>query len=229
MARSNLLKDLVSGSTSIENILLRLKVILSDLEDESIMNWIDGELQGYKENKDVPNYRILKGNPTGTFIINYLTKYTNASVPLEHLLKKEEIDKLITLNITDSVAVIQTLLKSENRENYAKVIPTSFCHVISTEEIQIVAMKIAFYSNQLDGIVSFVKSKLVEVIMELEKQFENLDDLDIKSQVDTDEKKKEQVIYNIEQIIYEGSIEIGDKNKITKSRLGHLFGGKNEN
>ncbi|MDM5279183.1 hypothetical protein QUF95_17425 [Paenibacillus silvae] len=226
MARSNLLKDLVNGSVNIENILLRLKVILSDLDNEAIMKWVNGELQGYKNIEDVPEYRIFKGNPTGTFVVNYQVQYTNAAVPIHSLLDSDEIDKLVTIKISDSIAVIQTILNGENRDNYGRVISTSYCHAISVERLQIASMKIRLPANQLDGVVSFVKSKLVEVIMELEKQFANLDDLDIKTQIEDDKQKKEKVIYNIGKIIYEGSIEIGDKNKIGKSRFGHLFGGK---
>ncbi|WP_269800869.1 AbiTii domain-containing protein [Bacillus sp. SN10] len=47
MARSQLLKDVVSGQASLENILLRLKVILSDLDNDLTMSWIQGELHGY--------------------------------------------------------------------------------------------------------------------------------------------------------------------------------------
>lgn len=32
------------------------------------------------------------------------------------------------------------------------------------------------------------------------------------------------MIYNIENIIYDKSVKVGDKNKIERSRIGHLFG-----
>lgn len=225
MGRSQLLRDVVSGKENIENILLRLKVILSDLEYKPIISWVNGELRGYKEEDDIPKYRILKGIPFGTFFVNYSTKYTESPVPLEVLLEKDTIEELITLKMSDSIAIIQNILKGENKENLGKVIPTAYCHRISVDELQIASMKIKYSSNQLDGIVSNVKSKLVEIVMELEKQFDDLDQLDIKSQVEEDFSKKEQAIYNIEKIIYEGAITVGDKNKFNKSRLGHFFGG----
>jgi hypothetical protein len=66
MSRSQLLKDVVNGNVSIETILLRLKVILSDLNNETIENWVNGELKGFNGAKDVPSYRILKGTAFGT-------------------------------------------------------------------------------------------------------------------------------------------------------------------
>lgn len=226
MSRSQLLKDLVSSTTSIENILLRLKIILSDLDNETIMNWVNGELEGYKEKENLPNYRILTGSPMGTFIVNRKFKYTDAQVPLESLLPNDLVGEIKTLHVHDGIATVQTILNGDNRDKYAKQIPTSFCHSISRDGLQIAGMNVMIPSNQLEGIVSHVKSKLVNIIMELERQFENLDDLDIRPQLGNDTSKKAQMIYNIEKIIYEGSIEMGDKNKIKNSKLGNFFGGK---
>ncbi|NEU31936.1 hypothetical protein GN156_14275 [bacterium LRH843] len=225
MARSQLLKDAVSGKEGIENILLRLKVILSDLDNESIMNWVNGELEGYKDKDNIPPYRIFKGSITGTYLINFTTKYTNQPVPLEFLIPKEKIEELRAIKMTDSIAAIQNMLQGENKENYGAVIPTAYCHSISTDELQIAGMRLNLASNQLEGIVSRVKSKLVEVIMELEKEFQNLDELDIRTQIE-EKKSAKQVIYNIENIIYDESIKVGDKNKMNKSIVGHLFGKK---
>ncbi|WP_394542755.1 AbiTii domain-containing protein [Priestia aryabhattai] len=229
MARSQILKDVVSGKESIENILLRLKVILSDLDNELIMKWVDGELQGYKSEDDLPKYRIFRGSIIGTYLVNYQAKYTNAPVPLEVLLPQEKIDNISIVTVNDSIATVQNMLDGENRERFAKVIPTAFCHAISTSQLQIVGMNVHLSSNHLDGIVSSVKHKLIEIVMQLEKQFDNLDELDIKSQVEEDSSKRDQIVYDIENIIYEGSpISIGDKNKINKSKLGHIFGRKDQ-
>lgn len=225
LARSQLLKDVVNGKESIESILLRLKVVLSDLDNNAIINWVEGELKGYKEPNVVPPYRVLRGAPKGTFIINQVAQYTNANVPLRHMLSEDLIDKMVTLDVTDSIGALQNILNGENRNHYQKLIPTEFCHRISTLELQITGMTIYYGANQLDALVSNVKAKLVDVIMELEKQFVNLDDLDIKDQVGDNREKKEEVVANIHQIIFDNSITVGDKNKIGSSKLGHWFGG----
>lgn len=131
------------------------------------------------------------------------------------------------MHINDSINTLQEVIDKDGiGYGYARVVPTALCHTISTEELQIAGMSIKCPSNVLSKIVANVKSKLVDVIMELEKQYENLDDLDLKSQVEMDENKKEQVIFNIENIIFDESIKMGDKNKVTGSRLGHWFGGR---
>lgn len=230
MARSQLLKDIVNGKENMESILLRLKVILSDLDSQPIIEWVNGELEGYKGKTDIlPEYRVLKGTPIGTYIVNYNAKYTNAQVPLTLLIKDNEVyDNVITLHVIESFSAIQNMLNKENRENISKMIDTGFCHAISTEELQITGMNVRFGSNQFDDIVSKVKSKLIDIVMELEKQFINLDELDIGKQVNEDTTKRDEVVVNIQNIIYDESVKIGDKNKISKSRLGQFFGGSKE-
>ena len=126
MARSQLLKDIVSGKENMESILLRLKVILSDLDSQPIIEWVNGELEGYKGKTDIlPEYRVLKGTPIGTYIVNYNAKYTNAQVPLTLLIKDNEVyDNVITLHVIESFSAIQNMLNKEDRENISKMIDT---------------------------------------------------------------------------------------------------------
>lgn len=223
MAKSQLLKDFVMNEGNLETILLRLKVILTDLQDETILKWVNGELSGYKE--DVPEYRILTGIPIGTFVVNGRVQYTEASVPLSGRMSKEDIFSTTTMEMTDSINVINNLLNSEQKDNIARRIPTEICHSISDYQLQIASMRIAFSSNQLDGIVSSVKSKILDVIMLLEKNFENIDELDILSQVEEEPQVTQEVIYHIQQVVFGDSteIEIGDKNKIKGSSIGKFF------
>lgn len=187
------------------------------------MNWVNGELEGYKDEKILPPYRIFKGNITGNYFVNFTMQYNRQPVPLQFLIPKEQIDELSTIRIIDGIGAIQNILQGENRENYGRVIPTEYCHAISTDELQITGMRVSVPSNRMDGIVSQVKTKLVDVIMKLEKEFENLDELDIRSQIE-ENKSASHVINIIENIIYDESIKIGDKNQIKKSNLGHRLG-----
>jgi hypothetical protein len=229
LGKSQLLKDFVKNDYNLESILMRLKVILSDLKDDSILEWINGELSGFKK-MSLPEYRILKGRAVGTFVVNQRVQYTNASVPLKGRLLKEDIEKLLTVEIKDSVNVLLNILQSENKDNVGISIPTEMCHSISDYNLQIVSMRIAISSSQLDGILATVKSKILDILLLLEKNFENIDDLDILSQIEENPNMAQEVIYNIQQAVFGDviEIEIGDKNKIKNSAFGKLLGRKNE-
>ena len=58
--------------------------------------------------------------------------------------------------------------------------------------------------------------------MELEKGFDNLDSLDISSQLNVETKT--QLTININNIVYDESIKIGDKNRVRNSPIGNILG-----
>lgn len=216
MPRSQLLKDLISGRESLENILMRLKVIIADLDDESIMNWVNGEIQGYEGNP--PKYRVLRGELFGTYILNGYAQVTG-NVPLPNRLLEETKELLRTVNIKDSIGTIKGIVEGENE--FANVIPANLCHSLSTHSVQIINMRCQVPKNFLERIVTHVKGKLLDVILELEKQFTNLDELDISSQIEANAEKRQETITTINNIVYDNSITIGDGNKIGESEIGN--------
>lgn len=229
MARSNLLKDTVSGQVDLENILLRLKVILSDLEDENILGWIEGELRGYDKDDVIPDYRIIKGRPIGTFVVNQAYQYTNALVPLHFTaVSKDTIDKMLILNHGDGISVIEKNLKSENKHKLGSPIPTEYCHGISTPNLQIISMSIMYSSNDFEAILSNVKDKVVDIIMMLEKKFGPIaiDEMDISDQMIEEPEKRNEAITYINNLVYNDtstSVEMGDKNKLKNAKVGKFF------
>jgi|GEM_PF-449889 len=229
MTRSNLLKDTVSGQVDLENILLRLKIILSDLEDKDILGWIEGELRGYSEKDIVPDYRIIEGRPMGMYIVNRTAKYTNSLVPLHFTtLNNDTIDEILNLNVRDGISTIEKNLKSEDRDNLGKPIPTELCHSISSPQLQILSMDIMFAANDFEGILTHVKNKIVDVIMVLEKNFGSnaIDEMDISKQVIDEPKKRKEAITYIHQLVHNDtstSIEVGDNNKLKNTRIGKFW------
>ncbi|KMK77633.1 hypothetical protein [Alkalihalobacillus pseudalcaliphilus] len=228
MARSQLLKDIVSGKVTLETILLRMKVIFESLNNQKINEWIKGELEGYSDKDKFPAYRIIVGRAVGNFVLNGNVKYTNSNIPLESLLSHDEVLELKTTKITDSIGTIDRIVTT-SQGTYGNPIPTSLSHHISKPSIQIINMTIEISFNLLDNIKSTVRSKLVDIVMELEKEFDNLDDYDLSSQVEEDPQKAKQVILNVENIIFDNSIQMGDGNQIKKSKIGSFFSrGKDE-
>jgi AbiTii len=223
MARSQILKDLVSGDNNLESVLLRLKIILSDLENEEINNWIDSEIQGYENTEDVPSYRILQGRPIGTFILGSLfhgLKHTNAQIPLGHI-PKDIKDDLLTLHLTDGLLGIKSLLESEG--TIAKSVTTEFCHSISQEGLIVTGMEVVIGKNHIQGVIANIKNKLMNILLKIEKEFGNLDSLDTFAE-ETDTQALQSIEQYIINVIFDESIKIGDNNKIKSSAIGHRGG-----
>lgn len=66
MAKSEIIKDIVKKNITLEDALLRLKIITSSLQNEDLNRWIDSELSGYSSEVDLPEYRKKVG-----YVIRY--------------------------------------------------------------------------------------------------------------------------------------------------------------
>lgn len=220
MVRSKILLDLVNDSNSLESVLFRLKIILSDLNNEEINQWLDYEIHGYPDSEVVPDYRIITGLPKGTYILGSQyngIQHTNANIPINHV-PNDIKDNLLNLYLRDGISGIYSL--TDKDAQIGKPIPTEFCYKISRPGLMVLGMNIIYSENQLHGVLANIKTKLINILLKLEKSFGNLDSLDVlNSTVAASEKQTiEQYILNI---IFDNSIDIGDHNTIKSSDIGH--------
>ncbi|RDY72560.1 hypothetical protein DXT76_01065 [Halobacillus trueperi] len=221
MAKSQILKDLVSGEEKLDSVLTRLKVILADLGNEEINKWINNEIQGYGEGDEVPPYRVLTGEPMGDFYLGNGVKgyqYSKSRVPIGKLDKEMQKD-VLTLHLTDGISSLIHMQYSDSQ--LIKPIPAEFCGTLSQPGLQVLKLSIHYSKNQIHGVVANIKNKLTDIVMKLDKDFGNLDDLDVFSEEDPQQELEAIQQYIINVIFEDKSITIGDGNRIKDSDIGH--------
>ena len=64
MAKSKIIKELANSSIDTATALKRLKILLLNLNKPELNNWVNSELNGYKNADDVPEYRRFRGKVT---------------------------------------------------------------------------------------------------------------------------------------------------------------------
>ncbi|MFW6009132.1 MAG: hypothetical protein ACOCP8_07705 [archaeon] len=219
MTRSKIIVDFLDGSNNLEDMLLRLKTILYDLDSKEIDNWINNELNGYKEEEDLPDYRYVNGALQGMILVgNY--KYSNTQLPTHHL--SDEIkNKLLNPPIYASIGKIHKLL--EKGEILKRQLPLESCVLFSQglARGKVASANLILGEGEFQEIISNIKNLVIDVLLELEGEFGNLDSLDIIREADLSEEEKaklEKKIINF--IFYDGStIDIGNNNKINNNKF----------
>ena len=84
MAKSKIIKDLVTGNITVLQALDRLLVISMELGDEGLLKWVQQEKNGYSQDDDVPTYRLVSMHPIGTFQLismGTITTCKNRTIP----------------------------------------------------------------------------------------------------------------------------------------------------
>lgn len=188
MVKSQIIKDLAQDKITIESALRRLLVISYELDNSELQKWIENELNGYTNNSIIPDYRKN---------VTYMIMYSgyNASTlirqqPLsESYFDKELQDIIKTRVIKDGVNILENSIKSKseiifNLIDFAGVVSHNSGGLIRCIRLEQIISKTTFLQ-----ILSNVKTKSIQLLLELEKEFGLLDDLDI----DLSDKSKDEL------------------------------------
>ena len=230
MAKSKIIKELANGTIDTQTALKRTKVLLQDLDNDEILKWVNYEIGGYPSGEDVPEYRQLSGQLYGSYFKGSIAthmKYNNVSLPLGNM--PEDVQQvLLTCYITQGVEALKGLIEEHKQgdKHLCKNIPADnypyIAHCNNDLGMIITSARVEFSIPDLLNIFPKVENKLLDILSYLEKQFGNLDDLDI----DIESKNKgelQEIVDHIHVLIYnDHRVTIGDGNEITDSTIASI-------
>ena len=191
MAKSMIIKQLASGQIDVEIALKQLKVLLSDYPDKEISNWVDKELSGYKNSKELPSYRKASGTLRGS-IMNYTLHATNVGIPLKPNAPEVLQEYCKTVKFVEPIGVLKSMAIDKEKEYCVTVLPDYYPLIMSNSILPMTAIldaNIVFGRQTTERIVTIVENIILDVFLLLEKEFGSLDDLEI----DISSKSEEQI------------------------------------
>lgn len=186
---NSIISDLVDSTTKLQDTLLRVKVLAFKIKNDKLKVWVDNELNGFVDN-EVPSYRNIETNVVGNIIqdrgFGMLTN-KNYTLPIEYI-EKELRSKIKHAAIKNSISELAHMIEGGGR--FQIIIP----HMIHSKITKILAndwvVEEAWQEvglNQLEGIFSSVKSKLLSFLLELADEIgenENIEIIENKSRID---------------------------------------------
>ncbi len=105
-------QDILDRKVSLSDILLKAKVLGYRLKNDEFKKWVKSELDGYMEQADVPDYRILTSYPVGT-LTNGARTYTND--PVQTIILPPDLqDEWTKVHITEGVRAVEELSGENN-------------------------------------------------------------------------------------------------------------------
>ncbi len=219
MAKSTIIKELANNTIDTTTALKRLKVLLMDLDKPEINEWVNCELNGYNDISKVPSYRRFVGQVMASFIIGRynMMQYTNTPLPTRNI--PDNIKRLIEeVVFSESISAIKQMAG----EKMEKIIPPELYGYLKqgTNISSITSAQIDIPQTIPNEIISAVENRILDILVLLEKEFGNLDELDI----DTASKSPEELAKISDKIVVivynDYSINIGDNNKIKDTEIG---------
>ena len=227
MAKSKIILDLANSSVDTMTALKRAKVLLLELGNDKLLEWVNCEIAGYPSDAEVPEYRVVQGNLMGSYfkgsMANHM-KWNNVSLPLGKM--PDEIrDRILNVSFHEGVDALKKLLESADDEErqLGATLPAEFFPIIAKcnnePYMNIISARVVIGSQFVQNIFSVIENKLLDIFMILEKEFGNLDSLDIDVSGKSEEElhkiseKMVVVIYN------DNRVTVGNGNKIKDSNI----------
>ena len=226
MARSTIIKDLANSTVDTVTALKRAKVLFAELGNADLLNWVSYEITGYPAEATLPDYRNVQGYLMGSFIKGSMAshvKWTNVSIPLGKM-PSDLQDALLDVSFREGVEALRKLAESCGKGSpLSKIIGADLFPVIAKYNndpyMMITSARVVIGDQMIQAIFSAVEDRLLDALIVLEKEFGNLDELDIDvSSKSSDEL--DEIIDKLLVIVYnDHSVTIGDGNRIKGSNI----------
>src|SRR5690554_36605 len=212
---SDIINELMDYNAPISGALIKTKVLASRIGHAELSDWVKDELNGYGEGSTVPDYRHTAGMPTGNYI-NGNMQYRKATIPIGHL-NDEEISILTNVVVRESVSAIEELVKKNGLKislgSQSATYLEQTIRELGNPYFQILSIYLNIPASFLPNILSGVRTKLLDFMLEVENQFGTETEIE-------DLKSKKAAITNIMNTTINNTgdgvvIASGDNNKVT--------------
>lgn len=188
MAKSQIIKDIVLDNISLESALYRLLVITYSLRNEELLLWVESELNGYSEERLIPSYRKNVSYKILYTGFNANTKVTNQPLS-ESYFDKEVREILKNRVIRSGINIVEEILKNDRESSYNLIELAGMVSKNSEEYIKCARLEQVLSRTNYSKLISNVKFKIIEILLDLEQEFGILDNLDI----DTSDKTEDEL------------------------------------
>lgn len=157
----------------LSDVLLKTKVLLSDLAAPELVSWINNELNGYAEEAELPPYRLIPTEVRGD-VVSVAWQYQNYLLPIGHLTEQQRRG-LETAEIRYGLPVIQEMCErtSSGDRRMRAAIPAECYGLLGkvlSEGVHINSAWCEMSPALMMGIPGQVRSRLLDFLLALRSE-----------------------------------------------------------
>jgi AbiTii len=167
-------KDAVDGNSDLSTLLRKCVVLAARLDHKPMSNWAKWELNGYSENRDVPNYRVFKGvHSFGTFAGAFGSGIDNAPLSLLRLPERSR-DNFANPKMRESVKAISEIISPNRNDGTLRwPWPPEACEVYDhsdyRDDLRLMMAWMLVPVSAFVAILDTVRNRVLDFALELEK------------------------------------------------------------
>lgn len=182
MEIKNLLESITSAiiiDTSLTTILLKCQLLSHKINSQILLDWVNHELNGYSDNDEIPQYRLLTVSEIYASFMNSYGQITTRTIPFGLDIAEPFATQLYHGYLHNSVAELEAFeakCKNETNFNLKLKLHGSFYPVLEDcfggDPHKIQDAWQIFAGQNISGVLASIKNKLLEFVCELGKAHE---------------------------------------------------------
>ena len=172
--------SILQPESDIGSVLLKLRLLASRLGSPPLEEWIKYESEGYPMEVEVPNYRQINVVYYGTWM-SPVTQFNNVPIPT-HLIEKYAGTSWVTIPVRQSIAAINALATGDGDE--ITIDASNLILLLQGKvykNLSCVAVDGKISQTAMKEIQSVVRSRVLELTVEIEKAVPNSTDVTLDS------------------------------------------------
>lgn len=183
-----LITDLADNKISLSKLLLKAKIIAFKINNDTFKNWIKKESEGYDyDDALIPDYRKVFSE------MNLIAQFPGGEekkIPFKmpEATSQEILNTIYFHQILEPISVVELQIENDNKPVNGKItLPSSMMEAIKSTLPKITILQITYVGGVIEklernintvhyhNIINQTKNKLLEILLELETQFPNLE------------------------------------------------------
>ena len=167
-------REVVYSGVPISDILRRAKILASLLDNSEFKRWVNGELGGYNENDEIPDYRTLKAVNLGTYSGLLGQMIRNFPIPVSLL--PDGVRKVAEHTaVFQSVKEIETLAANVTQGRGVTLPWPPEAVMLARDHVRLDGGSVLVEAwrpltkGQMEGILDQVRNRLLDFLLELEQ------------------------------------------------------------
>lgn len=187
----------VDGSTDLETLLRKCRILASRLQNDELKSWVQSELDGYANNAIVPEYRIIHCNALGNFSGYFGSGLKNAPIP-ESCIPEKHRDELTIMKLREGIGALKALSGDSVPSMLQIDWPADAYRLFGTQiyaNMNLMQAWLVVPKTAVIGILSTVRNRILNFVLEIEAANPDAGEAspDIKP---IPEEKVSQIVYN---------------------------------
>lgn len=166
--------------SSLPGALLKTKVLLYQIGQKELVEWVNKELNGYVDNDELPEYRIIHTKVVGT-VVNIAYRYQNFDLPTMHLEEKWR-RRFTQARLGQSLGSLERLQEGDGQSiSFPVPVELTSLFTKALERGNHVESAICVANiSQIDNIFTQVRSRLLDFVLQLKDEFGDLPEEEVK-------------------------------------------------